>query len=113
MKAPSKADKLRRRQLRKQFDQFRAPEPKDLYEASLLSVRDEYGNRIRFGSLFEGQRTIVCFIRHFWCSLCQDYVDSIARVKPAILEKYGMKLIVISNGSWKMIKGYKSEWVLV
>lgn len=67
MKAPSKEDKQRRRRLRQEFSQTALPTKKDLYEASLLSVRDEYGNRIRFGSLFEGQRTIVCFIRHFWC----------------------------------------------
>ena len=109
MKAPSRADKVRRKQLRKTFDPKKAPSRKDMYEASLLSVRDEYGNRTRFGSLFEGQKTVVCFIRHFWCSQCQDYVDDIAKVKPAVLEKYGIKLIIVSNGSWKMIKPYKSE----
>jgi hypothetical protein len=66
MKAMSRSDKLRRRELRQHFSETAIPSRKDMYEASLLSVRDEYGNRIRFGSLFEGQRTIVCFIRHFW-----------------------------------------------
>jgi hypothetical protein len=36
-------------------------------------------------------------------------MDSIAKVRPAVLEKYGLRLIVVSNGSWKMIKPYKSE----
>lgn len=103
----SKADKQRRLRLKQEFDTKRPPTAKELYEASLYSLRDEYGNKIRFGTLFEKQRTVVCFIRHFWCSQCQDYVDSIAKVKPAILEKYGVRLIVISNGSWKMIKPYK------
>jgi len=107
LKAMNKADKQRRKELRRHFDPVKKPSPKDMYEASLLSVRDEFGNRIRFGSLFEGQRTVVCFIRNFWCSLCQDYVDSIAKVKPAVLEKYGMKLVIISCGSWKMIQAYK------
>lgn len=62
----SKSDKLRRKELKKRFDEWNKPNQKEMYEASLLSLRDEYGNRIRFGSLFEGQRTIVCFIRHFW-----------------------------------------------
>ena len=66
MKAMNQADKLRRKELRHHFSEWAKPTQKDMYEASLLSVRDEYGNRIRFGSLFEGQRTIVCFIRHFW-----------------------------------------------
>ena len=39
--------------------------------------------------------------------MCQSYVDAIAKVKPAVLDKYGLRLIIISNGSWKMIKGYK------
>lgn len=39
--------------------------------------------------------------------MCQSYVDAIAKVKPAVLDKYGLRLIIVSNGSWKMIKGYK------
>ena len=66
LKAMSKADKQRRKELRRHFDPVKKPSAKDMYEASLLSVRDEFGNRIRFGSLFEAQRTVVCFIRNFW-----------------------------------------------
>lgn len=109
MKRPNRADKARRRAARKVFDVNRMPTRKDVYEASLLSVRDEYGNRIRFGSLFEGQPTIVLFIRHFWCSQCQDYVDDIVKVRPEVLERHKVRLIIVSNGSWKMIKPYKSK----
>jgi hypothetical protein len=66
IKKPNKADKLRRKRLEKSFDQFTKPTKLDLHEASLLSVRDENGHKVRFGSLFEGKKTIVAFIRHFW-----------------------------------------------
>jgi hypothetical protein len=66
IKKPNKADKIRRKDLQKQFDQFKKPTKLELYEASLLSVRDENGHKIKFGSLFEDKKTIVCFIRHFW-----------------------------------------------
>ena len=29
-------------------------------------VYTEQGDLVRFGDLWEGQRTIVCFIRHYW-----------------------------------------------
>lgn len=41
------------------------------------------------------------------CSLCQDYVDSISKIKPSILEKHNLRLIIVSNGSYKMIRSYK------
>ena len=47
------------------------------------------------------------------CPLCQDYMYSIARsVDPKWLEQSRVRLVVISNGSWKMIKAYKSNFLL-
>jgi AhpC/TSA antioxidant enzyme len=45
--------------------------------AACLPITGENGERITFGSLFKSQRTIVIFIRHFWCPLCQDYMSSV------------------------------------
>lgn len=66
IKKPSKVDKARRKALQKVFEQLKRPTKSELYEASLYSVRDENGHKVRFGTLFEEKRTIVCFIRHFW-----------------------------------------------
>ncbi|KAK9899709.1 hypothetical protein P389DRAFT_3098 [Cystobasidium minutum MCA 4210] len=66
IKKPSKTDKARRKALQKVFDQLKRPTKLELYEASLYSVRDENGHKVRFGTLFEEKKTIVCFIRHFW-----------------------------------------------
>lgn len=39
-----------------------------------------------------GQRTIVVFIRHWYCPLCSDYVYSIVeQVQPEALERAGAK----------------------
>ncbi|WWC67059.1 uncharacterized protein I206_100966 [Kwoniella pini CBS 10737] len=53
-------------------------------------------------------KTVVFFIRHFWCGQCQDYTfASLSLLDPVALEKAGIRVIIISNGSWKIIKAYK------
>jgi hypothetical protein len=100
------------------------PTQAQLSIAASLDVVSEDGIRIPFGDLWLGQRTIVCFIRHFWyvcfsgltqlqlsflprCPSCQDYMYSISKVHPAILRQAGVNLVIISNGSHKMIKAYR------
>jgi hypothetical protein len=48
------------------FDQDRLPTLRQLETAAVLSVISESGVRVPFGSLWQNQKTIVCFIRHFW-----------------------------------------------
>ncbi|KAF7428262.1 hypothetical protein PC9H_007483 [Pleurotus ostreatus] len=93
---------------------FRAPRDLDvpsrsqLQQAALLSVVGQRGERISFGELFQKQKTLVIFIRHFWCPLCQDYMASVSRsVSPEMLKRAGVKLVIISNGSHKMIRSYR------
>ncbi|KAK6904923.1 hypothetical protein I203_105742 [Kwoniella mangroviensis CBS 8507] len=53
-------------------------------------------------------KTVVFFIRHFWCGQCQDYTfASLSLLDPVALERAGIRVVVISNGSWKIIKAYK------
>jgi hypothetical protein len=53
-------------------------------------------------------RTVIFFIRHFWCGQCQDFMfASLSQLDPVAVEKAGIKVVVISNGSWKIIKSYK------
>lgn len=42
------------------------PEEVALEDAAECTVRSSSGEEIRFGDLYEGARTIVCFIRHYW-----------------------------------------------
>ncbi|KAJ7188042.1 AhpC/TSA antioxidant enzyme-domain-containing protein, partial [Mycena filopes] len=90
------------------FDETRLPTQLQLEEAAALPVISESGVRIPFGDIWQDQKTIVCFIRHFWCPLCQDYMFSISRnVSPEVLSEAGIQLVIVSNGSHDMIKSYR------
>ncbi|KAJ7072088.1 AhpC/TSA antioxidant enzyme-domain-containing protein, partial [Mycena amicta] len=90
------------------FNQTRLPTQRELEEAAALPVISETGVRIPFGRLWSNRKTIVCFIRHFWCPLCQDFMASISQnVSPQVLQSAGVDLVIISNGSFEMIKAYR------
>lgn len=115
-----------------QFSVEGLPTQKSILEAGTLFIRDENGDLVCFGDLFphphspaqtipgdipaglEGEdlppitKTVVFFIRHFWCGQCQDYTfASLALLDPVAIRKAGVRVVVISNGSWKIIKAYK------
>lgn len=53
-------------------------------------------------------RTVLLFIRHFWCGQCQDYMQSsISQLDPDAVAASNIRVVVISCGSWKIIKSYK------
>ena len=103
------------------------PSVLQLSYAARLLITGEDGKQITFGSLFESQRTIVIFIRHFWCPLCQDYMSSVNsflgpknisntcenghRDIKALPLGHGagtrVRFVVISNGSHSMIAKYR------
>lgn len=104
------------------FSVDRIPSKRRLWEAGTLFVRDEDGELVCFGDMFpkmpeaveEGKpipaipKTVVFFIRHFWCGQCQDFMfASLSQLDPEALEKAGVRVVVISNGSWKIIKSYR------
>ncbi|KAG1727730.1 hypothetical protein EDB19DRAFT_1642877 [Suillus lakei] len=90
------------------FDENVLPTKRQLLDAASCVVVAENGIRVPFGDLFRDQKTVVIFIRHFWCPLCQDYMFSIANtVDPQVLKQSGINLVVISNGSYNMIKSYR------
>ncbi len=83
-------------------------------------MRDENGDAVAFGELFPRDlrrltrrgptpKTVVFFIRTFWCGQCQDYMfASISQLDPEELKKNNVNVVIISNGSWKIIKAYAS-----
>ncbi|KAG9315046.1 transmembrane amino acid transporter protein-domain-containing protein [Chiua virens] len=90
------------------FDENALPTPRQLSEASSCVVIAENGLRVPFGEIFRDQKTIVIFIRHFWCPLCQDYMFSVTdNVDPKMLKETDVNLVVIGNGSFNMIKSYR------
>ncbi|KAJ7592846.1 hypothetical protein C8J56DRAFT_1045302 [Mycena floridula] len=92
--------------------EWEIPSAAQIARASTLPVITETGIRVSFGSLFATQRTILIFIRHFWCPLCQEYCSSLmSLVDPAqlVVEETGqpIELVVISNGSYSLISKYR------
>jgi len=77
-----------------------------LAEASELDVLDSTGHKVRFGSLFETQKTVVVFVRHFFCGSCQDYVAQLATVRRDALEEASTQIVVIGCGEWNPIQFY-------
>lgn len=49
------------------IEEHRLPSQRHIAEAASLYVTDQTGTQVRFGDLFLGQKTVVVFIRHFWC----------------------------------------------
>lgn len=101
------------------FSVDRLPTKRKLWEAGTLFVRDENGIAVPFGELFPRRaaaanpagptpKTVVFFIRTFWCGQCQDYMfASISQLDPEELKKNNVNVVIISNGSWKIIKAYR------
>ena len=92
------------------FDATALPSPDQLAKATSLLVQDSDGNKLDFRSLLQpsGHKTIVLFIRHFGCGLCQDMVSFVShKLPPALLEEHGVKLVIVGNGSAGLIKPYR------
>jgi len=97
--------------------EFELPTAAQIALAAALPVTSEDGSKITFGSLFNEHRTIVLFLRHFLCPLCQDYLSSLkGLVTPKVLARWSndasenerlVSLVVISNGAPALIRKYK------
>lgn len=91
-----------------EFSPILFPSSNDITAASLLPVIGEDLQSVSFGSLFTDHLTIVCFIRHFYCPLCSDYMISlVATANPDALREANVDLVIISDGSPKMIAAYR------
>ncbi|WOO76575.1 Thioredoxin-like protein AAED1 [Vanrija pseudolonga] len=96
------------------FSVFRAPSARTLWEASQRTVTDDEGKKVAFGDLFPSydggaQKTVMVFVRHFWCGACQNYMEfSLANVDPEIVRQHNIRVVLIGCGSWKAIKAYKA-----
>ncbi|KAG6811021.1 hypothetical protein H0H92_009323 [Tricholoma furcatifolium] len=82
------------------------PTPSQLAYAASLPVVAPSGLRVPFASLFETHPTVIIFLRHFWCPLCQDYSASIASTLPSNTAAPSPRIILIGNGSPSYITKY-------
>ncbi|KIM19349.1 hypothetical protein M408DRAFT_83628, partial [Serendipita vermifera MAFF 305830] len=86
--------------------------PSDTFDQSTIEkaakvlVWSENGESVTFGSLFEKQKTIVVFTRHFFCG---TYVEELAKVPKKALDAAGTRIVVIGCGDWSVIKTYREH----
>lgn len=64
--ARNKAEKRAIAKQALQLYTFQRPETEAMTQAADCLVYTSTGKEVRFGDLYEGARTIVCFIRHYW-----------------------------------------------
>ncbi|KIM32209.1 hypothetical protein M408DRAFT_20532 [Serendipita vermifera MAFF 305830] len=89
--------------------------PSDTFDQSTIEkaakvlVWSENGDSVTFGSLFEKQKTIVVFIRHFLCGACKTYVEELAKVPKSALDAAGTRIVVGGCGDWPVIKLYREH----
>lgn len=106
------------------FSVSRLPSRNRLFEAGTCFVRDDEGRAVCVSDFFpkwpeteDGEpqapknghtpRTILFFLRNFWCGMCQDYtMTSISRLDPVVLAEHNIRVVVIGCGDWRMIKPY-------
>lgn len=82
--------------------------------AQRCTLKTQSGNPITFKEIIgRSHRTVVIFIRFFWCALCQTYVEQISKSFPKNSEAYrnlkesGTRVVLIGTGDWRMIASYR------
>ncbi|MCJ1306710.1 hypothetical protein MMC25_000353 [Agyrium rufum] len=92
------------------------PSAAELKKAGDLPIIDKDNNTIPFRSLYSGEdssrRTVVLFVRHFFCGYCQIYLRNLcASITPSYLASLPTptKLVIIGCGEPKFIPFYAKE----
>ena len=73
-------------------------------------VYSEDGRNLEFGHIVRGNwgaPTIVIFVRHMWCGLCQEFLRSLRRVDEKCYKSAGVEIIVVGCGDPSLIRRYK------
>ncbi|EIM83212.1 uncharacterized protein STEHIDRAFT_101316 [Stereum hirsutum FP-91666 SS1] len=81
------------------------PSPEMLSKAAKVELWSEEGKEVSFESIFEEHRTVVVFIRHFFCGQYTSQLES--ATTPEGLQAANAKVVVIGCGEWKLIGNYK------
>ncbi|GMK59822.1 hypothetical protein CspeluHIS016_0900390 [Cutaneotrichosporon spelunceum] len=98
------------------------PTREQVRDAAGCHLIDEWGNTVRFGDMLPGgpawrsatvagkpvKKVLALFVGHWWCGLCHDYaLVSVAKLSPAALIREGVRVVIVSSGSWKVITKYR------
>ncbi|THV01135.1 hypothetical protein K435DRAFT_718349 [Dendrothele bispora CBS 962.96] len=85
------------------------PDQKLVQKVSDIELVDVDGNKLKFGTVIADKKTIVVFVRQFFCGSCQQYVEQLASVPKEKLECANVELVVIGCGDWKPITHYADK----
>ncbi|KAK6345149.1 hypothetical protein TWF718_007078 [Orbilia javanica] len=90
------------------------PSQSEWDRALLLPIVDGDGQIHSFESLIqpdgEIDTVLVIFVRHFFCGLCKNYIESLSPlITPETLRSQKTRLIIIGCGGYSMIKPYTKE----
>lgn len=108
-----KENKLKKQLERQIFDARpdRLPTTRELLEVSEMNVFNANGEKVKFGDIVRGEnghKTIVVFIRHWYCPMCGQYVEDIVRnMTKDALERASVDLVVIGCGSPRILAAYR------
>ncbi|KAI0706090.1 hypothetical protein BC835DRAFT_1312193 [Cytidiella melzeri] len=95
---------------RNQSNMDHIPDAESVRKAYELELLDSTGQKVKFGTLIgDTGRTVVVFIRHFFCGSCQAYVSQLAQIKGDALEIAHVRLVVIGCGNYQPIKEYEQK----
>ncbi|KAL1794138.1 hypothetical protein ACET3X_007559 [Alternaria dauci] len=84
----------------------KSPTAEELSEALKIDVYDREGKTRTLGDLVKGQRTVLVFIRHFWCLNCQAYVRCMSESIPPSNLPSNTQILVVGCGSYQPIDTY-------
>ncbi|KAF5313256.1 hypothetical protein D9619_002366 [Psilocybe cf. subviscida] len=82
------------------------PDEQTISTAAELELLDKHGNNVKFAEIFQSQKAIVVFVRHFFCGSCQSYVQALASVPQEALAASDARIIVIGCGEAQPIEMY-------
>ncbi|KAJ7583358.1 AhpC/TSA antioxidant enzyme-domain-containing protein [Mycena floridula] len=82
------------------------PTADSLKQASDLDVLDVNGGKVKFDTIFADKKSLIVFIRHFFCGVSQMYVEDLAAIDKSALDNAGTQIIVVGCGNWEPIKSY-------
>jgi len=77
-----------------------------------LNVLDKDGNQVLFSSLYKDQCAMVCFVRHFGCFVCRDFLihlDKLTETHQAAIDKAKINVIVIGCGAPVVMEELQKE----
>ncbi|KAF8880384.1 AhpC/TSA antioxidant enzyme-domain-containing protein [Mucidula mucida] len=86
------------------------PDQAALSSGMELQVFDAKGQLVSFDSILPASgKTVVVFIRHFFCGICKAYVEDLARLPSDVLTQSGVQIVVIGCGQWQPIASYAQD----